>query len=86
MVPETVVLILPGICFFLFTAAPVTYGCPPARGQIGATAAGLLHSHSNPGSKLPLRPTLQLVATLDFNPLNEAMDGTRILTETTLVP
>ena len=37
--------------FFLFRAALTTYGSSQARGQIGAIAAGLYHSHSNAGSK-----------------------------------
>ena len=44
-------------CFLLFRAAPVAYGVSQARGQIGATAAGLHHSHSNTGSEPHLRPT-----------------------------
>ena len=36
--------------FFLFRATPATYGSSPARGQVGATAAGLHHSHGNTGS------------------------------------
>ena len=36
-----------------------------ARGLIGATAAGLRHSHSNVGSKRHLRPTPQFTAMLD---------------------
>ena len=46
--------------FGLFRAALRTYGCSQAKGQIGATAAGLHHSHSNPGSELP--PTPQFMA------------------------
>ena len=38
---------------------------PRLGGQTGAAAGGLHHSHSNMGSKLYLRPTVQLVATLD---------------------
>ena len=49
----------------LFRAAPAAYGSNQARGQIKATAASLYHSHSNAGSKLRLRPTLQLTATPD---------------------
>ena len=49
--------------FFFFLAAPVAYGSFQARGQIGAAAAGLGHSHA--GSEPNLQPTLQLVATLD---------------------
>ena len=33
--------------FLLFRAAPEAHGGSQARGQIGATAAGLCHSHSN---------------------------------------
>ena len=51
--------------FFLFMAAPVTYGSSWARGQIGAGAAGLNHSQDNTRSEPHLRPTLQLVATSD---------------------
>ena len=32
---------------FFFRAAPMAYGGSQARGQIGATAASLHHSHSN---------------------------------------
>ena len=51
--------------FFFFRAIPMTYGGSQARGQIGATAAGLCHSHSDAGSKLCLRPTPQLTAMPD---------------------
>ena len=56
-----------GLGFFvcIFRAAPVAYGDSQARGQIGALAAGLHHSHSNVGSEPCLRPTLQLMAMLD---------------------
>ena len=40
--------------FFLFRAAPVPYRSSRARGQIGAAAAGLLHSHSDAGSETHL--------------------------------
>ena len=43
----------------------MAYGGSQARGPIGAVAAGLHHNHGNIGSKLPLRPTPQLTATLD---------------------
>ena len=43
--------------FLLLRAAPVACGDSQARGQIGATAAGLHHSHSNAGPKPCLRPT-----------------------------
>ena len=51
--------------FFLFRAAPEAYGGSQARGQMGATAASLRHSHSNTGSEPHLPPTPQLVAMLD---------------------
>ncbi len=50
--------------FFLFRAPPEAYGCSQARSRIGATAAGLHHSH-NMGSELCLQPTPQLTAMLD---------------------
>ena len=37
--------------FFIFRAAPATYGSSKARGWIGAAAAGLCHSHSTARSK-----------------------------------
>jgi len=49
----------------LFRAIPMAYGGSQARGQIGAVAAGLHHSHSNMGSKLHLLPTPQLTAMPD---------------------
>ena len=50
-------------CFF--RAAPTAYEGSQAKGQIGATDAGLQHSHSNTGSKPHLGPTPQLMATPD---------------------
>ena len=51
--------------FCLFRAAPAAYGGPQAGGLIGATAAGLHHSHSHSHaiSEPRLRPTPQLMAT-----------------------
>ena len=40
-----------------FRATPTAYGGLQARGQSGAVAAGLLHSHSNARSEPCLRPT-----------------------------
>ena len=48
-----------------FRAAPAAYGGSQARGQIGATAAGLSQSHSNARSEPHLRPTPQLMAMPD---------------------
>ena len=53
------------IYLLLFRATPMAYGGSKARGHIGATAAGLCHSHSNAGSEPHLQPTPQLTATLD---------------------
>ena len=43
--------------FGLFRAAPTASGGSQARGQIGAEAIGLHHSHSNAGSEPPPQPT-----------------------------
>ena len=51
--------------FLLFRATPVAYGGSLVRGLIGATTAGLHHSHSNGRSELCLQPTPQLTATPD---------------------
>ena len=40
-------------------------GSSQARGQIGAVAASLRHSHSNARSELHLQPTPQLMTTPD---------------------
>ena len=53
------------IYIWLFRAALLAYGGSQARGVVRAAAAGLCHSHSNARSELHLRPTQQLVATLD---------------------
>ena len=39
------------LLFCLFRAAPKACGSSQARARIGATAAGLHHSHSNAGSE-----------------------------------
>ena len=41
----------PPFFFCLFRAVPLARGNSQARGQIGAVAAGLHHSHSNTGSE-----------------------------------
>ena len=52
--------------FFVFSrAAPMAHGDSQARGLIRAVAISLHQSHSNARSELRLRPTLQLMATLD---------------------
>ena len=52
--------------FYVFSrATPTAYGGSQARGLIRAVATGLRQSHSNVGPKPHLRPTPQLMATLD---------------------
>jgi len=60
-------------------------GSSQAKGRIGATPAGLLHSHSNAGSELRLQPTPQLTAAPDSDPLSEARDQTCILMDTSQI-
>ena len=43
----------------------MAYGGSQVRGQIGAVAAGLCHSHRNTGSESRLQPTPQLTAMPD---------------------
>ena len=52
--------------FCLFRATPVARGSSQARGQVGAAAAVLHHSHSNAGSEPRLQPIPQLTPTLDL--------------------
>ena len=60
------------LCVFKsFLAVLVAYGCSQVRGQIGAAAASLHHSHSNAGSELHLWPTPQLIATLNREPTEQ---------------
>ena len=54
-----------GNYYFFFRATPMAYRGSQARGLIGAVAAGLRQRHSNARSELHLRPTPQLMATLD---------------------
>ena len=51
--------------FLLFRAEHVAHRGSQARSLIGATAAGLRHSHSHIRSELCLQPTPQLMATPD---------------------
>ena len=49
------------VFFCLFRATPTTHGGSQARrGQTGATAASLCHSHSNARSELDLQTAPQL--------------------------
>ena len=55
------------LCFFFFFLGLHLQhiDVPRLRGQIGASAASLHHSHNNTGSELHLPPTPQLTATPD---------------------
>ena len=53
------------IYFCFLMAAPVAYGSSQAKGPIGATAAGLQHSHSNTISEWHLQPTPWLTGMWD---------------------
>jgi len=55
----------PGTFSLLFRAAPVAYGSSQARGQTGATASHLHHSHSHVRFEPHLQPTPQFTATPD---------------------
>ena len=56
--------------FFPFLGSlPMAY--IQAKGQKGAVAAGLQHSHSNARSELHLQPTPQLMAMLDPEPTEQ---------------
>ena len=48
---EGALCILTFFFFSLNTATPATHGRSQARGQMGASAASLHHSHSNAGSE-----------------------------------
>ena len=65
-----------------FTAIPAVCGSSRARGQMGAAATGLHHSHSNAGYEPHLRPMPKLGECWILNPQREARDQTLILTET----
>ena len=71
--------------FFSFRVASQACGHSQARGQIGAVAAGLHHSHRNTSSELCLQTTPQLTVTPDLNPLSEARGQTDLLMDTSQV-
>ena len=60
-----ILLRLLNIFFFFFFLGPHLHHMEVPRLGIGATAAGLHHSHSDAGSELRLRPTPQLMAMPD---------------------
>ena len=67
LISNMICIVLFFFFFWLFRAAYAAYGSPQARGQNGATASSLCHSHSNAGSgsKTHLWPTPQLTAMPD---------------------
>ena len=73
---------------YLLRATLAAYRCSQARGQMGATALGLCHSHSNMGSKPCLHHlqfTPQLTVTPDPQPTEQGQGLTRILMDTSWV-
>ena len=62
--------------FCLFRAALVACGGSQAKGQIGAVAASLCHSHSNAGSEPQLQPTPQRWQCRILNPLRPGIEPT----------
>ena len=58
-------LILKTFFFCLFRATSEAYGGSQTRGQIGAVAADLCHTHSNARSELCLQPIAQLTVMPD---------------------
>ena len=67
---------------WLFRATPLAHGSSQARGQIGAIAAGLYHSHSNSRSMPHLQPAPQSPQCQILNPLSKAKDQTCVLMDT----
>ena len=57
---------MPFFFFFLFRPTLKAYGSSQARGQIGATAVSLHHSHSHTRTEPCLHPTPQLTAMPDL--------------------
>ena len=65
--------------------APAAYGNSQGRGQIGAAAVSLCHSHSNARSERHLWPTPQFMQCQILNPLSEAREWICILMDTSPV-
>ena len=63
----------------------MAYAGSQARGPIGAAAAILHHSHSNTGSEAHLRPTPQLTATPDPQPIEFGQGSNHILMDTSWI-
>ena len=75
----------PSDIIFLFGLHTAEYGNSQVRGQIGAAAVSLCHSHSTVGSKPCLQPTPQLTAMPDPRPLSKARDRTWIFMGTSWI-
>ena len=74
--------LFPFFFFAFFMAAPTAYGGSQARGQIGAIATGLRHSHSNTGFRILATSATYTTAHSKgwiLSPLSEARDRTCIL-------
>ena len=73
--PSSLLLLLLFFFFLLFRAALAVYRGSQARGRFRTAVASLHHSLSNTRSEPRLRPTPQLTATLDLNPLSEVRES-----------
>ena len=71
--------------FLSFRATLAAYEGSQARGQVGAVAAGLHHSHSSTGSEPCLWPTPQLWQRQILNPMSKARDQTHVLMDASQV-
>ena len=70
---------------FLFRATPMAYESSQTRRRIGATAAGLLHSHSNMEFELRLWPTHSSQQHWNLNTLIEVRDRTCVFMDSSQV-
>ena len=71
--------------FFFFRTTPMAYVSSQTRGQIGATAVSLHHSHSNVGSKPCLTLCHSSWQCWILNPLSKPRDQTQVLMDTSQV-
>ena len=71
------------LCMYvcLFRAAPTAYGGPQARGQIGAAASAYATTTATPDLSRICNLHHSLRQCWILNPLSEARDGTRVLTD-----
>ena len=71
--------------FLLLRTTPMAYVSSQTRGQIGATAVSLHHSHSNVGSKPCLTLCHSSWQCWILNPLSKPRDQTQVLMDTSQV-